>query len=172
MPGFLIPLLIAGGAKLIDAFQQRSAAGKASEQQQQAAERAKLDLRGAYGQGRADLDPYAQAGQQSLTSLTSLLGLPGLPATAAPTAPGTGGPFQGRGPAPMTDGSVTGYAIDRGTPPGAPQTTMVVMRAPTGETRPVPANQVQYYLARGATIVPVDRGGGGSVYSAPGAPRG
>ena len=130
--GPLIPLLISGGASLVSSLFGSHTAKKASEQQQASAQRAMDQLGPIYQQGRADLNPYAQAGAQGLTSLTSLLGLPGMPTGAAA--------------APLNDF-------------GQPAVAKVFLRAPTGETQAVPAHQAEFYIARGATRLPNPTGG-------------
>jgi len=133
--------------------------------------------------GQAGLAPYAAQGGQGLTALTALLGLPATqtaaPATATTPPPGlpVGAPLapasapsalvNGRGvPLSMLDNLTTkqiaeanratgGAFLGGGSPGATPASTSsyVRLRAPTGEERPVPADQVGFYLARGATRV-------------------
>lgn len=130
--------------------------------------------------GQAGLAPYAQQGGQGLTALTALLGLPAAPAAraapmaAAPVAPMAAAPpggdmaglVNGRGvPLSMLSQLTTKQIADAnratggaflgggGTAAPATQSSYVTLRAPTGETRPVPAEQVDFYVARGATRI-------------------
>jgi hypothetical protein len=50
-------------------------------------------------------------------------------------------------------GGLLGMAGTQGQPAPATQSSYVSLRAPTGDVRPVPADQVDFYLARGATRV-------------------
>jgi hypothetical protein len=170
---------LAAGGQIGGAAIGSKAAKKASEQQQQAAQQAIAYAEPKYQQalqiaqqqaelGRAGLQPYnlqgqqgLQTGQQGLTALTSLLGLPasantgmagaggvnragmpppgGIPALEAPyTRAGAGGP-----PGIPTGG----VAVPRGTAP------TVMLRAPTGQVQAVPADQADFYVARGAQRV-------------------
>lgn len=146
MPAIAIPLIIGAGAKVVGAVQQHRAAGKAAEQQQAAAQQAIGVNQGMYQQTRQDLDPYRQQGGQGLTALTALMGLP---PQAPPPGPAIGTPQPGqRGPLPP-GATPTGYAVPRGTPPG--MGGMTLLRSPDGQSKPVPNDQVDYYLSRGAT---------------------
>ena len=149
-----IPLAIAGGSailKLFGAKKSADAAKEAARIQAQSAQTALNLQQQLYGQSRADLDPYRQHGVQGLTALSALMGHP-QPAPSPPVGPqiGTVQPGQ-RGPLPP-GATPTGYAVNRGTVPGLPggPGSMVLLRAPNGQTKPVPADQVDYYLARGA----------------------
>jgi len=127
---------------LFGANKAAKASEKAAAQQAQSAREA-LALQGQmYQQTRSDLAPYRQEGAQGLTALTALLGLPPAPAGAPVTGlPGLPTP-QARTPNP---GAVyTGHSA-------VPRDAMVMLRAPNGQTKAVPASQVDYYLARGAT---------------------
>jgi hypothetical protein len=168
--GLATGLLIAGtvGAQLFGAHKQAKAAEKASTQQQQAGNRA-LDLQQQqYSQTRQDLTPYMQGGNQGLSALTSLLGVApppgagaapggygdkglGLPPGFAPT--GRPGEYAGTGqigtPGPQAQRRpVVGNQSAYGAAPG-----MVLLRAPTGQTQAVPADQASFFLARGAQRV-------------------
>lgn len=119
-----IPLAIAGGSailKLFGAKKSADAAKEAAKIQSASAQQALNLQQQLYGQSRADLDPYRQHGVQGLTALSALMGHP----QPAPSPPVPGVPGQ----------------------PGA----LVLLRAPNGQTKQVPADQVNYYLARGAT---------------------
>jgi hypothetical protein len=148
---------------------QSAAATEAARIQAAAAEQARQLQERMYLQTRTDLSPYMQGGSQGLSALTSLLGVSGLAPTAglAPMAPpmtpqtGLGGPVAGPGRT-MPPGAVqTGaYAVPR---PGATPASQsaygqapggtVLLRAPTGQVQPVPAEQAEFFLARGATRV-------------------
>jgi hypothetical protein len=156
-----IPLLgylaIAGGTTLVNWLTGRSAAKaseKAATQQQEGVREARAyaeplyqraqDIAAqTYGQGSAALAPYAQQGTAGLTALSSFLGVPAARA-AAPGAPP-------RGPAPLAALGQTGPPA---VPPGMRGAPGVVrLRAPTGQVQAVPADQVAFFLARGATRV-------------------
>jgi hypothetical protein len=144
---------------------QSAAATEAARIQAAAAEQARLLQQQMYQQTRTDLSPYMQSGSQGLSALTSLLGVGGIAPTAglAPMAPppGLGGPVAGPGRT-MPPGAVpTGaYAVPK---PGAAPASQsaygqapggtVLLRAPTGQVQPVPAEQAEFFLARGATRV-------------------
>jgi len=163
MPALAIPLIIGAGAKVYGAVKQAGAAKDAAKQQAAAADRAMAIQQSQYLQSRQDLTPYREQGGQGLTALTALMGLP-------PTAPQTntgplmppgqppvGTPQSGqRGPLPP-GATPTGYAVPRGTTPGIENQGMTLLRSPDGQIRPVPSDQVQHYLARGATLAPVQR---------------
>jgi hypothetical protein len=160
MPGWLIPLALAGGSALANLFgakKQAGAAKEAAKTQAAAAEQARLLQQQMYQQTRADLSPYMQGGSQGLSSLTSLLGVGGVAPSSglAPMAP-PAAPGQARTPTP---GAVyTGHqAVPRGSVPqsayGAAPGGTVLLRAPTGQIQPVPADQAEFFLARGATRV-------------------
>jgi len=124
--------------------------------------------------GQAGLAPYAQQGAQGLTALTALLGLPPT-AAAAPAGPGDKTKIPGTYP--VTAGAPLGAAgwlgpqadatglkplsavsslaplLNPKGPPAATQSSYVTLRAPTGQTQPVPLDQVDFYLARGATRI-------------------
>lgn len=172
--GLLTGLLIAGAATQgLGAILQHKAAGKASDQQQASGREALALQQQMYDQTRADLAPYRTAGGQGLTALSAYLGLPSAPAGAAPSAAAApAGPAalpRAPGGAPVGPAGLTfqeSWAQARMPHPGAPRTSaasvyhtpagtsgQVVLRSPTGQTQAVPADQVDYYLARGATRV-------------------
>jgi hypothetical protein len=166
------------GASAYAAHKQGKAAKEASQQQVAAAQQAMAAQAPLYQQalqiaqqqaqqGRADLMPYAQQGGQGLTALTAFLGLPssggGMPPpqnpaavadvqqlwrgmqTAPPQAPDT---RAGAGGPPGTP--TGGIAVPRGSGLATPT---VMLRAPTGQMQAVPADHVDFYLARGAQRV-------------------
>src|SRR4029450_5746465 len=135
--------LISAGTDIAGAIIGGKAAGKASQQQQAAVKQAQPQQAALYQQalqiaqqqaqqGQAALAPYASMGGQGLTALTSLLGVAAPPAASAPRLTTPGGPAAN-------------------TLAGAPG--MVLLRAPTGQTQAVPADQAAFFLARGATRV-------------------
>jgi hypothetical protein len=126
--------------------------------------------------GRAGLQPYnlqgqqgLAAGQQGLTALSALLGLPASagaapmlpdrasagmpPAVANPNAAAWGRAMQGG----LGIGAqlIPGGNLQKPIMAGGAGTTgaTVMLRAPTGQQQAVPADQVAFYLARGATRV-------------------
>jgi hypothetical protein len=181
--GTAIALGVGAGVSAYGAHKQAQAAEKASGQQQQSAQQAldlqrqlyeqtRGDLQQNLAQTRGDLGPYMGAGNQGLSSLTSLLGVPAAPRgggpmtpTAAPLGTMPVGGMVGLGaasgmpqpvgsaappgmPSPLTAG-LSGMAPAGGGAPGG----TVLLRAPTGQTQAVPAEQVAFFLARGATRV-------------------
>jgi hypothetical protein len=56
-------------------------------------------------------------------------------------------------PQQIADASLLARRGSTGAAAPATQSSYVTLRAPTGDTRPVPADQVDFYLARGATRV-------------------
>jgi hypothetical protein len=180
MPGWLIPLALAGGSALANLFGAKKQAGAAKEAaatQSAAAEQARLLQQQMYQQTRADLAPYMQGGSQGLSALTSLLGVGGVAPSSglAPLAPP---PSAGviAGPMGTTPGlpnlpagmSATELAAWRRNPTQAGREQLlaqagvnasaypggtVMLRAPTGQTQAVPAEQAEFFLARGATRV-------------------
>src|SRR5262245_35739780 len=128
-----VPLILGGaaaGTSLYAASKQAGAAKDAAAQQQAAIARALPLMQEQASIARSDLAPYAAIGGQGLSSLAALAGLSSAPAG---------------GWAPV--GRAAGTMLAGG--PGG----MVTVRAPTGQTRAVPADQVAFYLARGATQV-------------------
>jgi hypothetical protein len=167
---------LAAGGQIGGAAIGSKAAKKASEQQQQAAQQAIAYAEPKYQQalqiaqqqaalGRAGLQPYTlqgqqglQTGQQGLTALTSLLGLP---ASANAGMPGAASGVNRAGiPPPNPNAAAFGNlmqgALGAGAalaPGGTLQKPTVMLRAPTGQTQAVPADQAEFFLARGATRV-------------------
>ena len=119
--------LAAGGALGSAAIQAR-AAGKARNLQERGADRA-----------RTIQQPYVDAGTGALTTLRGLTGQPQPPMSYAP-------PPQQAVPRNL---SQMGRALPSGRGPGA----LTTVRAPTGETRQVPASQTGYWQSRGAQVV-------------------
>jgi hypothetical protein len=160
--GAAIALGIGAAASLGSAAISAHAAGKASDQQQQASKDALAAQGPLYQQalaiaqqqaqqGQARLDPYAQQGGAGLTALTSFLGVPvpKAPNPAQGLSAGTGGFGPGQqtyGAGSMLGQLATGQAVP---PPGG----TVLLRAPNGQTQAVPADHADYYVARGATRV-------------------
>jgi len=173
MIGTTAALILGGltaGSHVAGAAIGAHAAKKASEQQQQAAHEAMAYAEPKYQQalqiaqqqaelGRAGLQPYNAAGTSSMTALTALLGLPaaasggGMDRATALPPPGSASPLQppytrpgGGGPPGTPTG---GVAVPRAGMTGA----TVMLRAPTGQVQAVPADHVDFYLARGAQRV-------------------
>jgi hypothetical protein len=76
----LIGAGIAGGTSLASAAIGSHAAGKASDQQQESADKALALQQQMYQQQRADVAPWRNAGGQAVTTLSGLMGLPAGPA--------------------------------------------------------------------------------------------
>ena len=124
--------------------------------------------------GRAGLQPFASAGTSGMTALSSLLGLPaqagvGTSAMAAPVNRAGMPPPSAMGNLAQGALAAFGPGIPRSVPPdqaramleargfsgGGTGTTSptVMLRAPNGQTQAVPADHVDFYLARGAQRV-------------------
>lgn len=163
MPALAIPLVVGAGLKLFGAAKAAGAAKDAARQQSASADKAIALNQQQYLQSRQDLLPYREQGGQGLTALTALMGLPPAApqANTGPLMPPGQPPVgtaqsQQRGPLPP-GATPTGYAVPRGTTPGIENQGMTLLRSPDGQVRPVPSDQVQHYLARGASLVPVQR---------------
>jgi len=151
------------GAQLYGAHRAGKAADKAAQLQSDAADRALAVQQQQHEQTRTDLAPYRGAGESSLSALTAFLGLPPTAAPAAPAAAPappaapTGAPPSRVLPQLQTPaGGGTSYGPGHGyvaAPASQPGSALVMLRAPNGQTKQVPADQVAYYLARGATQV-------------------
>lgn len=96
--------------------------------------------------------PAAPSGSVPLTALVNGRGVPASLLASMTTREiaeanrASGGAFLGgRGPT-----TTSSYAPGAAAPS---QSAYVTLRAPTGETRPVPADQVDFFLARGATRI-------------------
>lgn len=167
------------GASLFGAHKGAKAAEKASKQQQAAAQQAIRYQEPLYqqalqiaqqqaAQGQARYAPYAQTGGQGLVALSSLLGLPApripaettIPAPVAPpsaaSAPAAAFPRPSNAQMraiQQATGMSAEMARQSGFTGGPTGSEFVLLRAPTGQTRAVPPDQVAHYLARGATRV-------------------
>lgn len=130
--------LVNAGANVLGGVLTSRAAGKAADQQAQAA-RDSLNLqRNIYEQGRSDQMPWLNAGRGAVTTLSRLMGVDGVnPAAAMPQTSPQGQQAMPRSP-------MAQLATGGGT---------VLMRAPDGSTRPVPMAQVAQLEARGAQRV-------------------
>jgi hypothetical protein len=160
---------IGAGSQVAGSVIGSKAAKKASEQQQQAAQQAIAYAEPKYQQalqiaqqqaalGRAGLQPYATQGQQGLTALSSLLGLPA--SANAGMAGAAGGVNRAGMPPPNPNAAAFGNLAQGGLAAGAAmmpggnlQRPTVMLRAPTGQVQAVPADQADFYLARGAQRV-------------------
>jgi hypothetical protein len=167
---------IGAGTQVAGSVIGSKAAKKASQQQQQAAQQAIAYAEPRYQQalqiaqqqaelGRAGLQPFVNqglqglgAGQGGLTALTSFLGLP---ARANAGMAGTAGGMNRAGMPPSNPnaaafGNLAQGALGAGAamvPGGNLQRPTVMLRAPTGQVQAVPADQADFYLARGAQRV-------------------
>jgi hypothetical protein len=164
---------IAGGTALVNWLTGRSAAKaseKAATQQQEGVREARAyaeplyqraqDIAAqTYGQGSAALAPYAQQGGAGLTALSNFLGVRAPAPAAAPRLAPLGAFAPAPGPLAPTrvppPGAPLGASAEKraAQPELATRSSYVTLRAPTGQVRPVPADQVDFYLARGATRV-------------------
>jgi hypothetical protein len=175
-------LALGGGSALLNWLGGRSqadAAKDAAAMQAQSAREA-LDLqRQQWKQTQANLTPYMQAGAGGLTALTSLLGVAPNMAAGAPPAMSPSvsmaGPISGPPGTSATTPNMPGgisadelYAWRRNRTQAGRSSLLtnagerrdalafgghVLLRAPNGQTQAVPANQVDFYLSRGATRV-------------------
>lgn len=164
-----IPLIAAGtaaGATIYGAHSQQSAQREASridsgaarealdyQKEQDAYERQRSEEERDYGRGKYEedtlydrgqyadylgrLDPYRAAGTGALTRLSSHFG--------------------GSSPS-MTYARPTSLNLPQVTQPGASSgvrggTGMIVIQAPDGSTREVPASQAEHYISRGGVVV-------------------
>lgn len=136
---------------------------------QVAAQKVQLEA-GRYSDYTGRIAPYLATGSDANTRMASLLGLPSgsappaNPMGASSAAPRitTNDPQSHVYPTPPVSGPPT-TVPSPGVPPGAgvpnpydvPRGTsgMVLMAAPDGTQRQIPASQVQHYLSRGASIV-------------------
>jgi hypothetical protein len=161
-----IGLGASAGASAYGAYKQGKAAKEASQQQVAASQQALAAQAPLYQQalqiaqqqaeqGRAGLMPYAQQGGQGLTALSSFLGVP-----ASAGGPGAGAGVNRAGMPPPQNpnaaafGNLAQGALGAGAalaPGGTLQKPTVMLRAPTGQTQAVPADQAAFFLARGAT---------------------
>jgi len=124
--------------------------------------------------GRAGLQPFASAGTQGMTALSSLLGLPaqaGVGGGAMPTPVNRAGMPPPSAMGNLAQGALAAFGpgIPRSVPPDQARAmleargfsgggmgttgTTVMLRAPNGQTQAVPADHVDFYLARGAQRV-------------------
>jgi hypothetical protein len=173
--GLTIAAGVGGGVALYEGHRQSKAAKEAAKIQTDAAkearayadplyERARAEAAQVYNAGQAGLSPFTQQGTQGLYALSDFLGVPRgtapAPTAPVPVAP-VAAPVAPNRPRPP-DAPIVGQAVPRpGGPipragaPAAPATesSYVTLRAPNGQTQPVPAEHVNYYLARGATRV-------------------
>lgn len=169
--------LASAGAGIAGAKMQSSAAKKAAETQQRAADQAMAVQRDVYRDQMAMNQPYVQVGQQAIGTLGRLLGAPEGARFAAPALqpqpiaiPGSGArmsspgsrlgavmPQMGQGPAPMS-----GNPMPQGQNT-APQMSqqgpvfggngMIRLQAPDGSMGEVPAHLADQFIARGARRV-------------------
>lgn len=135
--------LIAAGGSVAAAGIGAHAAGKAADQQVAAGNQALAVQQQQYQHGLQIMSPYLQGGN----AFANLGGrVTNQPMTgAAPTSP-----------SPTTVGALSSFGQGRPptmTGPLSGQPDLVTVQAPTGETRQMPRQQAQPYLARGAQIV-------------------
>jgi hypothetical protein len=156
-----------GGSAAIQAYgahKASKAAKEAAATQSASADQALALQKQMYDQTRQDLAPYRETGNTALSSLSSFLGLPAntpsptVPAATPPAglAPQAGAPPSHQLPQLQTPVGGQPYGPGHGyvaAPPSQPGSVLVMLRAPNGQTKQVPADQVDYYVSRGATKV-------------------
>jgi hypothetical protein len=163
------PAVIGAAGTLGGAYLQTRGAGQAAEAQLQATREALAyeKERDAYLRNleanryatlSGQLQPYIGAGTSASNRMAELMGLPvaaapiaGIGKGITPAAPVTSAMPTYSMARQRTTQPVEGYAVPRGTAPA--MTGLVTVQAPTGETRQMPADQAQAYIARGARIV-------------------
>ena len=124
----------------------QSAADKAAQMQNEAAQKA-IDLqKQMYETTRGDLAPYRALGQGASAGLGYFMGIPGYEQGNRGVLPPSA---QGQ---PMTPTAASAMPSSGTTPPATASEPMVAMRAPDGSMRAVPQSQVSHYQARGAQI--------------------
>ena len=142
--GGIIAAPATGGASLaltggllgeMGAEKQANAATTATQQEIESANRAIALQQKIYQQQQQNLAPYMQLGASSLGNLQALAGRP----IVSQNPSGFGYTARGSMPPAMSF--------------GGGNSGMVMLRAPNGETKTVPANQAQQYVARGASVV-------------------
>lgn len=150
----IVAAAIAGGSSVAGAGIAAHAAGKAAKTQTAAADKALALEHQQYEQQREDLAPY-----RGLSAvLPSLMGRAGQPVTSTgwgqyqtPTAPTTAPNAGPNSFAAMYQGATS---VAPGMASGGGPAGMVTLRSPDGKsTRAVPADHVQAYLSKGATVV-------------------
>ena len=157
MPAIAIPLIISAGASIAKAKMASNAAKKAAQTQETAGERALGFQTQAYQQQRADVAPYAQAGQASLANLTAMGQQPVVsrgPNGYQPTRPPAPAPMPAASPMTLNQIGPASGARPRGPmSPDGGDSQMVQLRAPDGSVQAVPATVAPHYLSRGAVRV-------------------
>ncbi len=140
---------------------------KAANTQQNATDQSLALQKQMYTQTRQDLSPYASIGTGALSNLRTLAGIPQPPPAFNPTAAGpipmgasyvnpAGQRVAGLPPSTAQAGSLGAMS---GQPaiasPAASQTGsgFVTVKAPTGETKQVPASESSYWASKGAQVV-------------------
>lgn len=148
-----IPLITAGASaatSLVGAKMASNASKKAAETQERAAGRAQVDTRRATGDALSYIDRMRSGGgvqAQPPASQSYLSGLLGIPRPQMPT-----------NVPPMGGGQ---YGAMFGAPGGAPAGPMaqprggglVMLEAPNGQRKQVPAEQAEHFISRGARRV-------------------
>lgn len=142
MPPLLLGGIIAAGGAIGSAAIQAHAASKATDAEVKANNNALNVAQQQYGQTQQMLQPFI-SGQNTAALQRPVTGAGGY-------TPGVGltAPTVARSAAPNT---FQPAAPQMGAP--ASQGGMVMLQAPTGETRRVPAGQAQMYIARGAKVI-------------------
>ncbi len=169
-----VPAIIGAGASVGTAAIGARAAGKAAKQQEQASDQAMAFQQRAYTDQQAAMQPYMRTGTDVFQRLAENYGR-GAYSPGGPSPFGAQSPFaqalqpggmgySGQQPQPQ----MVNQAMPRvgGPMPSGPQAggrpfaaamggggDLVTIQAPTGETRQMPRQEAQAYLARGARMV-------------------
>lgn len=160
----LIGAGIAGIASIYAANKGANASKSAAATQSASADKALALSRDIYQDQRRLVDPYVQAGTQSLNSMMSRYGNAGGPMPNYQPPPsqygfqmggfsnGAWNPNIQQGPKPVGGGMSLG-AMNGGGPMNTAGQQMVTLRAPSGEVMPVPVAHAQHYIRLGAQPV-------------------
>jgi type II secretory pathway pseudopilin PulG len=149
---------IGAGTSLASGLMGSRAAGKAADQQQQAANAALGLQRQQWQQSLQNLAPYRGIGEGAAAQLSKMLGYgPAAPQTYATAPQTTAAPtLSGLGPLVRQLSRAVVSQVPGITPtasaPAAGSST-VTLRAPNGATMRVPSQYVDHYMQRGAQVV-------------------
>lgn len=159
------------GASIYGATKSAGASTHAADIESAAAQQALDFTKAQKAKQEAAYAPYAAAGAQAASSLPGMVrpmptGGPPAPYTSQFTATAPARPLSAMGAAPAAVGPPPGMMPPAQgmapagppqpggvAPPAVGQGQMVTMQAPDGTTRPIPKEQVQFYLQKGAKVV-------------------